>query len=673
MKQYFISISDKKNRSMEIPPNRFIIFLSLFVLIFFQHLNSFSQTVATDTNHIKTLIDSCKAHGDLKCGIDLLKLIQQKLTEVQSGKEKVFYQKAEIKTLRNTGNVYSDLSNLSKAMEYYQMSRKKAEEIGDKLGLAAALLNIGNRYSDLSDYPNALDYQEKSLKMFQEIGDKRGIGICLNNLGNIYKNQSNFSKALEYLQNSLAIQQEREDTLEIMTCFNNIGFVYEKLSDFSKAREYYEDGLKFAKRINDVDGIIRALSGIGNILSSTGKQKEAEQYYNEVLKLATESGNLFIKSEAYHSLRGVLEKQGRYKEALAEFDKHIALRDSIFSQEQNRDIAHRDAKYESDKKEATMQAEQEKANAVAEAESKKQKIVIVSVVSGLLLVMVFAGFIFRSLRITRKQKILIEEQKTEVESQKHLVEEKQKEIIDSITYAKRLQEAILPPLDFVKKHLSDSFIFYKPKDIVAGDFYFMEVLDDMIFIAAADCTGHGVPGAMVSVVCCNALNRTVKEFGLRDTGKILDKVTDLVLETFEKSGEDVKDGMDISFMAINKETKEIHWSGANNALWYIRDNEVIEITANKQPIGKHDNRKPFTTNSIAYQPNTTFYLYTDGYADQFGGSKGKKFKYKQMEEVIVANHHLPMNEQKSIIEKSFNNWKGNLEQVDDVCIIGIKI
>lgn len=160
---------------------------------------------------------------------------------------------------------------------------------------------------------------------------------------------------------------------------------------------------------------------------------------------------------------------------------------------------------------------------------------------------------------------------------------------------------------------------------------------------------------------------------MRDTGKILDKVTELVLETFEKSDKDVKDGMDISLMAINKITKEVHWSGANNALWYIQNNEVIEITANKQPIGKHDNRKPFTAHSIVCEPNTIFYLYTDGYADQFGGPKGKKFKYKQLEEVLLANSHLSMPEQKEILDRAFEEWKGGLEQVDDVCIIGIKI
>lgn len=267
----------------------------------------------------------------------------------------------------------------------------------------------------------------------------------------------------------------------------------------------------------------------------------------------------------------------------------------------------------------------------------------------------------------------VDERTRELSEEKRKVEEHRKEMIDSITYAKRLQQAILPPVEFIKEHLPNGFVLYKPKDIVAGDFYWMTVIDDTIFIAAADCTGHGVPGAIVSVVCSNALNRTVNEFALRDPGKILDKVTDLVVETFEKSGEQIKDGMDISFLSYNKTTKQIQWSGANNSLWYIQNEKLTEVKADKQPIGKFDNRKPFATNTIANSENTTFYLFTDGLPDQFGGPKGKKFMYKRFENILVENVNLPMDEQKAILEKEFQDWKGDLDQVDDVTVIGLKI
>jgi len=262
---------------------------------------------------------------------------------------------------------------------------------------------------------------------------------------------------------------------------------------------------------------------------------------------------------------------------------------------------------------------------------------------------------------------------TTLEEKSKIIENQNKDIIDSITYAKRLQEAILPPLEFVDKHLKESFIYYHPKDIVAGDFYWAEKVGDLFYIAAADSTGHGVPGAMVSVVCSSALKRTIKEFKLTETGKILDKTRELVLETFEKSTSEVKDGMDISLLCIDSKNKNIFWSGANNPLWYIQDAELKEIKADKQPIGKTDYPRPFTTHQIDYKENTTFYLFTDGLADQFGGPNGKKFKYKQFEELLVSINDKTMQEQADIISEKFESWKGVLEQVDDVCVVGIKI
>ncbi len=260
------------------------------------------------------------------------------------------------------------------------------------------------------------------------------------------------------------------------------------------------------------------------------------------------------------------------------------------------------------------------------------------------------------------------------------LEEKNKEILDSINYAKRLQEAILPPKRLIEKHLPQSFVLYEPKDIVAGDFYWTETIENgneqMMFIAAADCTGHGVPGALVSVVCSNALNRAVNEFRITNTGKILDKVRELVLETFQKSESEVKDGMDISLASIKSLDKGyalINWSGANNPLWYISRGVFNEIAADKQSVGKTEKPQPFKQYTFIVEPGDILYFFTDGYADQFGGPKGKKFKYKQLEDILKEIKSLPTNEQKEILTHKFETWKGDLEQVDDVCIIGVKI
>jgi serine phosphatase RsbU (regulator of sigma subunit) len=260
-----------------------------------------------------------------------------------------------------------------------------------------------------------------------------------------------------------------------------------------------------------------------------------------------------------------------------------------------------------------------------------------------------------------------------LEDKNKIITIKNEEILSSISYAKRLQEAILPRLEFINKNVPNSFVIYKPKDIVAGDFYWAEKVGDLFYIAAADSTGHGVPGAMVSVVCSNALNRAVKEFGIIETGRILDKTRELVLETFEKSESEVKDGMDISLLCINLKNKQVTWSGSNNALWYVEDQVVKEIKPDKQPIGKSDNPKPFTTHAVDFKSGTLVYLLTDGLADQFGGIKGKKLKSKQLSEFLLQNCQLEMAQQAIAIEHYFNSWKGNLEQVDDVCLIGIKL
>ncbi|WP_170227993.1 two-component regulator propeller domain-containing protein [Vicingus serpentipes] len=304
----------------------------------------------------------------------------------------------------------------------------------------------------------------------------------------------------------------------------------------------------------------------------------------------------------------------------------------------------------------------------------------------LLLVFVFVRW--RTDKLKKRQKELeievdnatyeIREQKEEVERQKAYVdkaygelEKKNTEILDSINYAKRIQSAILPPTKLVKQYLDQSFILYKPKDIVAGDFYWMEPSEGRVLFAAADCTGHGVPGAMVSVVCNNGLNRSVRENGLTDPGEILNKTREIVIQEFEKSEEDVKDGMDISLCALHG--NKLQWAGANNPIWIIRNEELLETKPNKQAIGKVDNPMPYTTHEFTLEQGDSIYIFTDGFQDQFGGEKGKKFKPANFKKLLLSIQQESMNKQHEIINEAFENWMGDLEQLDDVCVIGVKI
>jgi serine phosphatase RsbU (regulator of sigma subunit) len=279
------------------------------------------------------------------------------------------------------------------------------------------------------------------------------------------------------------------------------------------------------------------------------------------------------------------------------------------------------------------------------------------------------------------------------------LKEKKQEILDSITYAKRLQDAILPPNKLVSAYLLESFIIYKPKDIVAGDFYFMDVVEDSdsnrngkkrVYYVAADCTGHGVPGAMVSIVGANGLKRCIQEFGLRDPGKILDKLAQLVAENFSQSEEKIRDGMDLALCCLeieNSKTVRVHYAGANNPLWVINNNRQnipasaiefkegggFEIKANKQAIGYTENITSFTTHVFDVEEGDKLYTFSDGYPDQFGGKLGKKYKSANFRRFLLSIEDKDMDEQKKLVDEEFENWKGELEQVDDVCVIGVRL
>jgi serine phosphatase RsbU (regulator of sigma subunit) len=414
--------------------------------------------------------------------------------------------------------------------------------------------------------------------------------------------------------------------------------------------------------------------------------------YNKALKYAKLSllaaegyGSPEKLRNAHERISQVYTKTNSYKGALFHYKNYILFRDSLNNKETQKATVKQQAKYEYEKQKTIDDAEHDKLLAIEQEEKEKQQILTGATAAGLGLVVAFLIFVFNRLRITKKQKQIIENQKLEVEQQKEVVEqaheeleEKNQEIMDSITYAKRIQSAILPSIKLVKEHLKESFILYKPKDVVAGDFYWMEQVtsttknkESMILFAVADCTGHGVPGAMVSVVCNNALNRSVREHGLTDPGEVLDKTREIVIQEFEKSKDEVKDGMDIALCCLEGNT--LKYAGAHNPLWIIRNSELIETKANKQPIGQFDNLEPYTTHTFDLFKGDSLYIFSDGYVDQFGGDKGKKFKSKAFRELLLSIQRKTMEEQKQIIDHAFETWKGDLEQIDDVCIIGVRI
>ncbi|MBL1144175.1 MAG: transporter substrate-binding domain-containing protein [Bacteroidetes bacterium] len=311
----------------------------------------------------------------------------------------------------------------------------------------------------------------------------------------------------------------------------------------------------------------------------------------------------------------------------------------------------------------------------------QQKVFRIAIISIIIVVLILLTGIYKNRALMReifRRKIIenyLKTQNQEVNLENELINAKKTEILDSISYAKRIQNAILPRIQEVQKKFKKSFILYKPKDIVAGDFYWYNHKFNTNFkcLAAADCTGHGVPGAMISVICNSALNRAVNEFDLIEPGEILTKTRELVVREFEKSVEKVNDGMDIALCTLNGKT--LKYAGANNPLWIIRSggNEIEEIKAHKQSISLVDNPVPFPTHKIKVDKGDTFYIFTDGYVDQFGGPKGKKFMAPRFKNLLLNIQDKNMWEQMKILNNAFESWRGNEDQLDDVCVIGVRV
>jgi len=575
------------------------------------------------------------------------------------------------------------------AFYFAQLEYDFAKSKGLKKQMASALNIQGVSFSIQGDYAGAIDYYTRCLSILEEMEDKQGIATSLNNMGIIYQDQGDYTGAIDYYTRSLTIMEEIGDKKGIAASLNNIGNIYYDQGDstysagnaalsadkYTGAIDYYIRSLAIREEMGDKRGIANSLTNIGAIYYKQGDYTSAIAYGARALNIAQEVGAATETRSAANALYKAYEATGRHKPALEMYELYITTRDSIASEENQKEVIRQAFKYDYEKKEAVAdtehQAELDKQEALATEEQKKQNVIIGSVSGGLGLVVLFSIFLFNRFQVTRRQKSIIEEQKEEVDRAYGSLEEKNKEITDSINYAQRIQEAILPPDRIMNQYLSNSFVLYKPKDIVAGDFYWMEPGGENIIFAAADCTGHGVPGAMLSMLCNNALNRSVREYGLTDPGKILDKTREIIIEEFEKSDEHVKDGMDISLCVLNG--NKLQFAGAYNLLWIIRNGEVIEIKGDRQPIGNSDDPLPFTTHLFDLEKGDIFYIFSDGYVDQFGGEKGKKLKAKAFRNLLLSVIDKPMDKQKVLIDEAFEKWRGKLEQIDDVCVIGVKI
>lgn len=595
-------------------------------------------------------------------------------------------------SLIDIGTIHHVQGQPDKALSYYFRALKIQEKAGDKSGAAYSLINIGHIYKNQRQLDQALGYFLKSLKLQRESGNQHGIAFSLNNIGSIYHGLQRWDKALEYYTRSLKIRETIADKDGMAVSLNCVALIHMNKGNTEKALHYLLRSLQTYEQIGDKEGITYSLNDIGDTYKKSGNYPKALAYARKSLDMAKELGYPENIKRAARLLSEIYALQKDYKLAYEHYQLFSDMKDSIFNTESKRQITEMSAKYQAEKKENKIKL-LEKDKVVSTSENKRQRLVILLIAAIATAALLIAVVIFRSLKLVRQQKTVIEEQKK-------TVEEKNKDITDSINYAKRIQQAILPPIDLVYSALQDSFILYKPKDVVSGDFYFFTQKENKILLGAVDCTGHGVPGAFMSMIGHDQLNHIIIEKGIIQPAEILNKLNKGIKhslkqnetpkgsdslsrsigETKQDTGGETKDGMDVALVSLREEPQNdavsyrLEYAGANRPLYIISGDELKEIKADKTAIAGHtDLDYKFTHHEVALQKGDAIYLFSDGFYDQFGGENGKKIMTKKFKKLLLEIQHKTMREQEIHLNNFVENWKAGAEQVDDILVIGVRL
>lgn len=567
----------------------------------------------------------------------------------------------EAELLNNRGIAYDYLNQYSLALENYFAALRVQEKLDNPQMEANILGNIGLIYGYQDRSEKALEYHNKSLRIQRKLGNATGVSASLNNLAIIHADMGNYEKAIENYKECIRIDTKLKDTTGLGDDYNNIAISYIDLKKYDLALFYLNKSLAIRTNENNEVGIAKTLTNFGTLYYKMQDAEKAKPYFLRATELALKNRDLETLSYAYQHLSLNADMVADSAEAYNYYKLYIMYRDSIDNSEMARKQTELELNYQFDKEKEVAQLKQQE-------KDRQQFLMLASVSSGLVLILLFSILFFHKWKQTQRQRKIIEEKNM-------LVQQKNDEIMDSINYAKRIQHAILPSENQLSESFAEHFVYFAPKDIVSGDFYWMDALDELVVFAVADCTGHGVPGALMSVVCHNALSRSLREFALKDPAAILNQTRVLVIQELSKSDGSMADGMDISLCVFKRDAMELQWAGANNPIWIYRaaTGSLEELKGDKQPIGNHVSMNAFSSHQIRVEPNDCLYLFSDGFADQFGGALEKKFMSKNLKAWLQENAHLPCDDQKNLLEETFKKWKGNLEQIDDVCIVGLKL
>ncbi len=600
--------------------------------------------------------------------------------------------------LNNFGLIYKRLGNYDKALEYYQESLLLCEKANIKRGTSFCLNNIGLIHKKQKNLDKALEYFEKSLEINISLKDTNSIGGANISIGKVYKEQKKYKKALKHFTKALNLFEKVNTERGMLYCYVNIADIYKKMNNFNLALQYYEKSTPFIEKFNDKKAKVENLKGLAevycglsdstqNLSQKNANYKLALEYALESLSLAESMNALPDMNDAYRIISKIYSGLNNFELAYQYSQKFISTKDSLFNTEKTKAIEEMEAIYQTEKKEQEIE-KQDLLIEKKDAEAKKRNIQLIAFIIGFLLMIVLAIISFRNYQRKKKDNILIQSKNTELEQaneeiiaqrdmlqeQKEKIEVIHQQITDSIKYAKRIQQAAMPTEVSLNTLLGDSFVLFKPLHVVSGDFFWAKKVNKYIVFTAADCTGHGVPGAFVSMLGISLLNEIVQRNDITKANEVLEALRNQIKISLKQSSDfgDSKDGMDMALCVVNTETNELDFAGANNPLILIRNNELTEYKATRNPVAIYVKEKQFESTIIKLEDNDVIYLFSDGYADQPGGEKDRKFMKKRLKQTLLDIHKEKMLNQKRILTDTLEDWKGSTRQIDDILVIGVK-
>lgn len=648
-----------------------------------------------------------------------------------------------VKVYSYLGDVYRLMGDFPQALEWLFLSVELAEEIGMTERALYGWQNIGAVYFFSGEMDKAGEYFQMCYDLASESGDSLMIAGVSINMANLYFATGRAEEAVELLSTAAGIFERSNDLNTASMVYNNLGALFGSQERYEEALPYLEKAVNVRIKLNDIKGLASTYNNMGNTYARIGKYEEGLEYLQKSLEKAQSIGADADIQSAYYSLADVYSMQKEYEKALQYLELYYQYKDTLMSSENQAQMAELATRYESEKKEKELAilakdqrlmsiqqletaAEQKQLEADEWVSTIRTRIAYGIFIFAVIAVFIIGLILYRSSRAnktlkTQKEEIAakgvelqtahqnIKSQREEIQTQeenlkdanqsivlqKDQIEEKNSEILSSIRYAQRIQSSILPSDRAVRRQLTASFILFQPKEYVSGDFYWLEPVGDKVLFAAVDCTGHGIPGAFVSMVGNTGLDRAVKEFGLTEPAAIMDKLAEFLDDIFvqkQKESEDglqINDGMDMTLCALDRKTNMLEYAGAKNPMYLVRrsndpiadmepkasseTHHLYQFSVDKQPVGSYPERKPFTNRQLQLHTGDTLYLFSDGYADQFGGPKGKKLKYSAMRKLLLDVQGETMQEQKEQLGTAFNAWKNDMEQIDDVIVFGVRI